>query len=67
MSNHWCPFVKVYFEIHIRSFSVQVYSNLEGNRSHVVNTGWAVLALIDAGQVHKIPINYTFSILMQLV
>ncbi|KOM54114.1 hypothetical protein LR48_Vigan10g000600 [Vigna angularis] len=28
----------------------KVYSNLEGNRSHVVNTGWAMLALIDAGQ-----------------
>ena len=34
------------------AFLVQVYSNLEGNRSHVVNTGWAMLALIDAGQVH---------------
>lgn len=32
-------------------FSVQVYSNLEGNRSHVVNTGWALMSLIDAGQV----------------
>lgn len=31
---------------------LQVYSNLEGNRSHVVNTGWALLALIDAGQVY---------------
>lgn len=29
----------------------QVYTNLEGDRSHVVNTGWAILALIDAGQV----------------
>ncbi|GFY80550.1 cycloartenol synthase 1 [Actinidia rufa] len=29
----------------------KVYSNLEGNRSHVVNTGWAMLALIDAGQI----------------
>ncbi|KAJ4839941.1 Cycloartenol synthase [Turnera subulata] len=28
----------------------KVYSNLEGNRSHVVNTAWAMLALIDAGQ-----------------
>ncbi|RDX66383.1 Cycloartenol synthase, partial [Mucuna pruriens] len=27
-----------------------VYTNLEGNKSHVVNTGWAMLALIDAGQ-----------------
>ena len=29
----------------------QVYSNLEGNRAHVVNTAWAISALIDAGQV----------------
>ncbi|KAH0934695.1 hypothetical protein HID58_011812 [Brassica napus] len=28
-----------------------VYSNLEGNRSHVVNTAWALLSLIGAGQV----------------
>ncbi|XP_024028379.1 cycloartenol synthase 2 [Morus notabilis] len=33
----------------------KVYSNLEGNRSHVVNTGWAVLALIDAGQAKRDP------------
>ena len=31
-----------------------MYSNLDGNRSHVVNTAWAMLALIDAGQVHII-------------
>ncbi|CAD5318258.1 unnamed protein product [Arabidopsis thaliana] len=28
----------------------KVYSNLDGNRSHVVNTAWAMLALIGAGQ-----------------
>ncbi|CAH2034328.1 unnamed protein product [Thlaspi arvense] len=28
----------------------KVYSNLEGNRSHVVNTAWALLTLIGAGQ-----------------
>ncbi|XP_022842490.1 cycloartenol Synthase-like [Olea europaea var. sylvestris] len=33
----------------------KVYSNLEGNRSHVVNTGWAVLALIAAGQAERDP------------
>ncbi|KAF5738511.1 cycloartenol synthase 2-like isoform X2 [Tripterygium wilfordii] len=27
-----------------------VYTNLEGNKSHIVNTGWAMLALIEAGQ-----------------
>nr|AUC63275.1 cycloartenol synthase [Kalopanax septemlobus] len=33
----------------------KVYTNLEGNRSHVVNTGWALLALIDAGQAKRDP------------
>lgn len=33
----------------------KVYSSLEGNRSHVVNTGWALLALIDAGQAERDP------------
>nr|BBI55115.1 cycloartenol synthase [Bauhinia forficata] len=33
----------------------KVYSNLEGNRSHVVNTGWAMLALIDAEQSQRDP------------
>ncbi|KAB1212040.1 Cycloartenol synthase 2 [Morella rubra] len=33
----------------------KVYSNLEGNRSHVVNTGWAMSALIDAGQAERDP------------
>ncbi|XP_026656493.2 cycloartenol Synthase-like [Phoenix dactylifera] len=29
----------------------KVYTNLKGNRVHAVQTGWAMLALIDAGQV----------------
>ncbi|KAI3499676.1 hypothetical protein L1887_35481 [Cichorium endivia] len=33
----------------------KVYTNLEGNRSHVVNTGWAMLALIDADQAKRDP------------
>ncbi|KAH6817305.1 cycloartenol synthase 1 [Perilla frutescens var. frutescens] len=33
----------------------KVYTNLEGNRSHVVNTGWALMALIDAGQAERDP------------
>ncbi|KAK2662714.1 hypothetical protein Ddye_001288 [Dipteronia dyeriana] len=33
----------------------KVYSNLEGDRSHVVNTGWAMLALIEAGQAERDP------------
>uniref|UniRef100_A0A0D3F0I3 Terpene cyclase/mutase family member n=1 Tax=Oryza barthii TaxID=65489 RepID=A0A0D3F0I3_9ORYZ len=34
----------------------QVYTNLEGKRPHAVNTGWAMLALIDAGQAERDPI-----------
>lgn len=30
---------------------LQVYTNLKGNRPHIVNTAWAMLALIDAEQV----------------
>ncbi|KAG6676273.1 hypothetical protein I3842_15G144200 [Carya illinoinensis] len=33
----------------------KVYTNIEGNRSHVVNTGWAMLALIDARQDGRDP------------
>lgn len=33
----------------------KAYSNIEGNRYHVVNTGWAMLALIDAGQAERDP------------
>ncbi|XP_038720882.1 cycloartenol synthase 2-like isoform X1 [Tripterygium wilfordii] len=32
-----------------------VYTNLEGNKSHIVNTGWAMLALIEAGQAERDP------------
>ncbi|KAF5939260.1 hypothetical protein HYC85_023519 [Camellia sinensis] len=32
-----------------------VYTNIEGNKSHVVNTGWAMLALIEAGQAERDP------------
>ncbi|XP_047321404.1 cycloartenol Synthase [Impatiens glandulifera] len=31
----------------------KVYSNLSGNRSHLVNTAWAMLALIEAGQAKR--------------
>ncbi|XVF19110.1 hypothetical protein REPUB_Repub11eG0081700 [Reevesia pubescens] len=31
----------------------KVYSNIEGNRAHVVNTGWAMLALMDARQAKR--------------
>nr|QQR13797.1 oxidosqualene cyclase 6 [Iris tectorum] len=33
----------------------KVYTNLDGDRSHAVNTGWAMLALIDAGQADRDP------------
>ncbi|XP_042440099.1 cycloartenol synthase 2-like [Zingiber officinale] len=33
----------------------KVYTNLEGNRVHAVNTSWAMLALIDAGQGDRDP------------
>jgi hypothetical protein len=43
------------FLLHIALVSifsfVQIYSNIEGNRAHVVNTAWAMLSLIEAGQV----------------
>ncbi|KAK7277440.1 hypothetical protein RJT34_22453 [Clitoria ternatea] len=33
----------------------RVYTNLEGNKSHIVNTAWAMLALIEAGQAQRDP------------
>jgi len=33
----------------------QVYTNLEGKHAHAVNTGWAMLTLIDAGQAERDP------------
>ncbi|KAM0933905.1 putative cycloartenol synthase [Dioscorea sansibarensis] len=33
----------------------KVYTNLEGNRPHAVNTGWAMLALIEAKQAERDP------------
>ncbi|KAF3322215.1 cycloartenol synthase-like protein [Carex littledalei] len=33
----------------------KVYTNLEGNKVHAVNTGWAMLALIDAGLANRDP------------
>ncbi|KAF5939254.1 hypothetical protein HYC85_023513 [Camellia sinensis] len=39
-----------------RSYTwLEVYTNIEGNKSHVVNTGWAMLALIEAGQAKRDP------------
>ena len=29
----------------------QVWTNIEGNRANLVQTAWALLSLIDAGQV----------------
>ncbi|KAK2980680.1 LOW QUALITY PROTEIN: hypothetical protein RJ640_020201 [Escallonia rubra] len=33
----------------------KVYTNLEGNRSHIANTAWAMLALIEGGQAKRDP------------
>ncbi|XP_052199211.1 cycloartenol synthase-like isoform X2 [Diospyros lotus] len=33
----------------------KVYTNIQGNRSHVVNTGWAMLALMEGGQAERDP------------
>ncbi|KAF9616602.1 hypothetical protein IFM89_030771 [Coptis chinensis] len=38
-----------------RSCQDKVYTHLKGNRAHVVHTGWAMLALIDAGQAERDP------------
>ncbi|KAI5421263.1 hypothetical protein KIW84_044914 [Lathyrus oleraceus] len=37
------------------SCQYKVYTNLEGDKSHVVNTAWAMLALIEAGQAERDP------------
>lgn len=37
---------------HLSFFVGQVWTNIEGNRANVVQTAWAVLSLIDAGQVN---------------
>ncbi|KAK4479066.1 hypothetical protein RD792_014577 [Penstemon davidsonii] len=31
----------------------KVYTNIANNKSHIVNTGWAMLALIEAGQANR--------------
>ncbi|KAG5242921.1 cycloartenol synthase family protein [Salix suchowensis] len=33
----------------------KIYSNIEGNTAHVVNTAWAMLSLIEAGQAEREP------------
>lgn len=38
-----------------RSCQDKAYTNLEGNKSHNVNTGWAMLALIETGQANRDP------------
>ncbi|XP_047307880.1 cycloartenol synthase-like [Impatiens glandulifera] len=32
------------------------YTNIQGNKAHIVNTAWAMMALIEAGQAHRDPI-----------
>lgn len=38
----------------------QVYTNLEGNRANLVQTSWALLSLIDAGQVSNKALCFEF-------
>ncbi|MED6152424.1 Cycloartenol Synthase [Stylosanthes scabra] len=39
----------------VRGLDPKVYTNLEGNKSHLVNTAWAMLSLIEAGQAQRDP------------
>ncbi|GLT28649.1 hypothetical protein SLA2020_035650 [Shorea laevis] len=34
----------------------KVYTNLEGNKAHLIHTAWATLALIEAGQAERDPV-----------
>lgn len=43
-------------------FSKQVYTNLEGNRANLVQTSWALMSLIDAGQVSRQISSYASAI-----
>ncbi|KAK8683155.1 hypothetical protein V6N13_039222 [Hibiscus sabdariffa] len=45
---------------------LQVYTNLEGNRANLVQTAWALLSLIDAGQgdVDPAPIHRGIKVLI---
>lgn len=40
---------------------VQVYTNIEGNKSNLVQTSWALLSLIKAGFVSIFYLNYNFN------
>ncbi|KAM0835586.1 hypothetical protein ACQ4PT_062843 [Festuca glaucescens] len=41
-------------ESHLSS-TTKAYTNLDGEKSHIVNTAWAMLALMKAGQVERDP------------
>jgi len=41
-------------ESHV-SMRTEVYENIKGNRAHGVNTAWAMLALLYAGQMERDP------------
>ncbi|XP_040375086.1 cycloartenol synthase [Rosa chinensis] len=42
----------------------KVYTNLEGNKPHIVNTAWAMLALIEAGGRNPIPLHQAAKVLI---
>jgi hypothetical protein len=42
---------------HVLSNSKQAYTNLDGEKSHIVNTAWAMLALMKAGQVFTLSLQ----------
>lgn len=57
-------FILSYDSKHFSNVWGQVYTNLEGNKSHLVHTRWAMLALIRAGQVGQVCVeSFIFKII----
>ena len=52
LSFHGTLNIFAYIDLHLSFFKTkQVYVNIKDDRAHAVNTAWAMLALIYAGQV----------------
>jgi hypothetical protein len=50
----------------------QVYTNLKGNQPHGTHTAWAMLTLIDAGQVcffvvHQLACGFQYDVHIRLI